>query len=66
MARRDYPRATVLRRRQQLVKIGAKVGRHAKYATFQLADVVVPRKLFRAILRRIAKLRLPETRGSPA
>ena len=52
--------------RQKLVKIGAKVVRHAKYVTFQLAEVAVPRKLFRAILRRIVKLRLPETRGSPA
>jgi hypothetical protein len=39
MARRDYPRATILDRRQQLVKIGAKVVRHAKYVTFQLAKV---------------------------
>jgi len=52
--------------REKLVKIGAKVVRHAKYVTFQLAEVAVPRKLFQAILRRIAKLRLPETRGSPA
>ena len=51
--------------REKSVKIGAKVVRHAKYVTFQLAEVAVPRKLFRAILRRIAKLRLPETRGSP-
>ena len=52
--------------REKLVKIGAKVVRHAKYVTFQLAEVAVRRKLFRAILRRIVKLRLPETRGSPA
>ena len=52
--------------REKLVKIGAKVVRHAKYVTFQLAEVAVPRKLFQAILRRIAKLRRPETRGSPA
>jgi hypothetical protein len=66
MARRDYPRTTILDRRQQLVTIGAKVVRHAKYVTFQLAEVAVPRRLFVAILRRIAKLQLPETRGSPA
>ena len=59
------PRVDVLDRRQQLVKNSAKVTQHAKYVTFQLAEVAVPRKLFRAILRRIAKLRLPETRGSP-
>jgi len=43
-----------------------KVVRHAKYVTFQLAEVAVPRKLFQAILRRIAKFRLPRPRGSPA
>ena len=52
--------------REKLVKIGAKVVRHAKYVTFQLAEVAIPRKLFRAILRRIAKYRLPRPRGSPA
>ena len=52
--------------REKLVKIGAKVVRHAKYATFQLAEAAVPRKLFQAVLRRIAKLRLPGPRGSPA
>jgi hypothetical protein len=51
--------------REKLVKIGAKVVRHAKYVTFQLAEVAVPRKLFRAILRRIAKLRFADQRGSP-
>jgi hypothetical protein len=51
--------------REELVKIGAKVVRHAKYVTFQLAEVAVPRKLFRAILRRIAKLRFADQRGSP-
>ncbi len=35
--------------REKLVKIGAKVVRHAKYVTFQLAEVAVPRKLFQAI-----------------
>jgi len=52
--------------REKLVKIGAKVTRHAKYVTFQLAEVAVSCKLFQAILRRIAKLRLPLARGSPA
>ncbi len=51
--------------REKLVKIGGKVVRHAGYVTFQLAEVAVPRKLFRAILRRIAKLRLPLSRASP-
>ncbi len=39
--------------REKLVKIGAKVVRHGRYVTFQLAEVAVPRNLFREILRRI-------------
>ena len=35
--------------REKLVKIGAKVVRHGRYVTFQLADVAVPRELFRNI-----------------
>jgi len=48
--------------REKLIKIGAKIVRHARYITFQLAEVAVPRKLFEAILQKIARLRLlPET-----
>ena len=43
--------------REKLVKIGAKVVRHGRYVTFQLAEVAVPRELFRKILRRIDELR---------
>jgi Transposase DDE domain group 1 len=43
--------------REKLIKIGAKVVAHAKYLTFQLAEVTVPRKLFARILERIARLR---------
>jgi hypothetical protein len=43
--------------REKLIKIGAKVVAHAKYLTFQLAEVAVPRKLFARMLRRIARLR---------
>ena len=39
--------------REKLIKIGAKVVRHAKYVTFQMAEVAVPRELFVAILERI-------------
>ncbi len=42
--------------RDKLIKIGAKVVRHARYVTFQLAEVAVPRELFRAILDRIRGL----------
>ncbi len=43
--------------REKLVKIGAKVVRHGRYVTFQLAEVAVPPNLFRGILRRIDELR---------
>ncbi len=43
--------------REKLVKIGAKVVRHGRYVTFQLAEVAVPRDLFRKILRKIDDLR---------
>ncbi len=39
------------------MKIGAKVGRHGRYVTFRLAEVAVPRNLFREILRRVDELR---------
>jgi len=43
--------------REKLVKIGAKVVRHARYAVFQMAEVAVPRELFEKILRLIDGLR---------
>ena len=47
--------------REKLIKIGAKVITHARYVIFQLAEVAVPKRLFRAILERIRRLRPPET-----
>ena len=47
--------------REKLVKIGAKVVRHGRYVTFQLAEVAVPRDLFREILRLIDGLRPSST-----
>ncbi len=47
--------------REKLVKIGAKVVTHARYVIFQMAEVAVPKRLFRVILERIRRLRLPET-----
>ena len=49
--------------REKLIKIGAKVVAHAKYITFQLAEVAVPRQLFAALLERIGRLRLAEASG---
>jgi hypothetical protein len=43
--------------REKLIKIGAKVVTHARYVIFQMAEVAVPRWLFRTILERIRRLR---------
>ena len=45
--------------RDKLIKIGAKVVRHAKHVTFQMAEVAVPRELFTAILKRIRRFGVP-------
>ena len=42
--------------REKLVKIGAKVVTHARYVTFQMAEVAIPKRLFMTILRRISRL----------
>lgn len=47
--------------REKLIKIGAKVVAHSRYVIFQMAELAVPKGLFRAILERIRRLRLPET-----
>ncbi len=43
--------------REKLIKIGAKVLRHGRYVTFQLAETAIPRRLFAEILRLIDGLR---------
>jgi hypothetical protein len=45
--------------REKLIKIGAKVVSHARYVTFQIAEVAVPRQMFAEILSLIARLRAP-------
>jgi hypothetical protein len=47
--------------REKLIKIGAKVVRHARQVIFQMAEVAVPGELFRAILEGIGQLRLLPT-----
>jgi len=51
--------------REKLIKIGAKIVSHARYVTFQLAEVAIPRKLFRAILQRIARLKMKRPLPTP-
>ncbi len=43
--------------REKLIKVGAKIIRHGRCVTFQLAEVAVPRELFRKILSLIDDLR---------
>jgi hypothetical protein len=43
--------------REKMVKIGAKVIAHAHYTVFQMAEVAVPRELFRRMLALIDDLR---------
>ena len=42
--------------REKLIKIGAKVVTHARYVTFQMAEVAISQRLFKTILRRISRL----------
>ena len=43
--------------RDKLIKVGAKIVRHGRYVTFQMAEVAIPRDLFAEILSRIDRLR---------
>src|ERR1017187_1091388 len=56
---REIKRWTLTTTREKLIKIGAKVVRHARQVIFQMAEVAIPRELFRTILERIGWLRLP-------
>jgi len=42
---------------KKLIKIGAKVMRHGRYVTFELAEVAISKSLFAEILRLINRLR---------
>jgi hypothetical protein len=55
--------------REKLIKTGAKMVRHARYVTFQMAEVAVPRDLVRAMLRKIAAFaakNVPGVRAGPS
>jgi hypothetical protein len=51
--------------RDKLVKIEAKVVSHSRYVIFQMAEVVVPRILFREILDRIRQFRFLTVTARP-
>ena len=50
---------TLTRLREKLIKIGAMVVGHFRQVVFEMAEVAVPRELFRTILHTIDRLRLP-------
>jgi hypothetical protein len=45
--------------RERLIKTGARLVRHARYAVFQFAEAALPRRVFAGILERINGLRDP-------
>jgi hypothetical protein len=51
------PRRNLSTRLTILIKIGTKVASHGRYVMFQMAEVAVPRQMFRDNLRLIARLR---------
>ncbi len=51
--------------RDKLIKIGGKMVRHARYVIFQLAEVAIPRRLYRAILERIRRFAAIPPRAAP-
>ncbi len=55
---RDWSLCSLL---ETLIKTGAKMVRHSRSVTFQLAEVMVNRRLFVAILQRIGRLRASPT-----
>ncbi len=54
---REVEHWSLTKLREKLIKIGAKVVRHGRYVTFQLAEVAIPRRLFAEILQPINGLR---------
>jgi hypothetical protein len=51
--------------KEKLIKTGAKVVSHGRYVAFQMAEVAIPRQMFKEILRLIAELR-PQPPPAPA
>ncbi len=53
----EIEHGSMTKMRERLIKIGAKVVRQGRYATFQLAEIAIPRRLFAEMLRLIDGLR---------
>ena len=59
---KDWPLTSL---KEKLIKIGAKVISHGRSIAFQMAEVAIPRQMFKEILRLIAELR-PKPPPAPA
>jgi hypothetical protein len=61
-------RATAVTNRppEKLIKIGVKVVSHGRYVTFLVAEIGVPRQMFREILSLIARIRAAPAPASTA
>ena len=57
--RRPRTRWKLTIQREEMIKIGAKVVTHSRHVIFQMAEVVMPRELFAAILDRIQRFGVP-------
>ncbi len=53
----DAERWSITTLREKPIKIGAKLVRHGRYVTFQLAEIAIPCRLFAEIQRLIDGLR---------
>jgi len=56
---RSVQRRSLTTLREKLIKTGARVARHAKYLTFQMSEVAMPRELLAAIPERIQWFGVP-------
>ena len=52
--------------RERLIKTGARIVRHGRYAIFQMAAAALPRKIFAGVLSLINGLRGPPDKAVPA
>ncbi len=52
--------------RERLIKTGARLVKHARYAVFQIAEAALPRAVFAGLFRLINGLRGPPSMDVPA
>ena len=52
--------------RERLIKTGARLVRHGRYAVFQMAEAALPRAVFAGIIGLINGLRGPPSVAAPA